>query len=375
MIKKKLPIVIDNYVKSECWTNLLLSIIQTSEYASAWIASHLGIIGVDDMKCWYGNLSKIFSYRDCLDILNFEEVNIWSVPTDSVVEFIRKEINKENYIVVELKHEDSATEKGYWIHEQLIFGYDDEKRELYGSVLNNQTGSFIEISITYDDFISTYRNSYEHFKDPGNKDDFIYWSRSNFLISRISLRKDYFPHGCEYDFLQNLIIEADGKVYTSTQYDSEKNVVSERKMYNGAACLLAGEQYMEVLWHDRHFVDKDTDIEYNDLFGRLSFKLAKDIYKLYEHRKIILDSLHWFYTITGVTDPLDSPNYIEYEQCCKDMEIYYTVALKFNHLRDWEVLRSLKECFPSQYKKEHRVLNNLVREIKDIWYTDKSYRI
>ena len=127
MAEKKMPIVIDNYIKSECWTQLLLSIIQTSEHAPAWIASHIGIFGLDDMSCWYGNLSKIFSYRNTLDILNFEEVNIWDVTPDSVIEFLHEEIDKENYIVLELKHK-ANNKKGYWIHEQLIFGYDDNKK-------------------------------------------------------------------------------------------------------------------------------------------------------------------------------------------------------------------------------------------------------
>lgn len=372
MAEKKLPIVINNYVKSECWTQLLLSIIQTSEHAPAWIASHIGIIGLDDMSCWYGNLSKIFSYRDTLDILNFEEVNIWNIPPDNIVDFLHDEINKENYIVLELKHIVNEA-KEYQIHEQLIFGYDDDKQVFYGSVLNSKTGSFIEISITYDDLISIYSDSYEHFKDPCNKDDFIFWSRSNFLISRINLRKDYLPHGCEYDLLQNIIIEADGKEHTSIQYDSEKNVVLERKMYNGVACLLAAEQYLDRLWNERHFVDKDTDVEYNDLFGRLSFKLAKDFYKLYEHRRLILDSLRWFYSTTGVIEPSDSSNIVKYEQCCKEMEKYYNIALKFNRSRDWELLSHLKESFSVQYKKEHEVLNSLVSEIKDIWYINKSH--
>lgn len=372
MAEKKLPIVIDNYVKSECWTQLLLSIIQTSEHAPAWIASHIGIIGLDDMSCWYGNLSKIFSYRDTLDILNFEEVNIWNVTPDSVIDFLHEEIDKENYIVLELKRK-SNNKKGYWIHEQLIFGYDDDKKVFYGSILNNKTGSFIEISITYDELVATYSDSYEHFKNPCNKDDFIFWSRSNFLVSRISLRSDYVPHGCEYDLMQSIVIEADGKEYTSIQYDSDKNIISDRKMYTGVACLLAAEQYMDKLWNERHFVDKDTDIEYNDLFGRLSFKLAKDFYKLYEHRIIILNSLRWFYTATEVKDYSSSLNMAEYEQCCKDMEKFYNIALKFNRSRDWKVLEKLINVFKQHHKREFEVLNKLVEEIKDIWYCYKAH--
>ena len=341
MAEKKLPIIIDNYVKSECWTQLLLSIIQTSEYAPAWIAAHIGIVGLEDMACWYGNLSKIFSYRNALDILNFEEVNIWNVKPESIVEFIKREINAENYIVVELKHL-SQNQNGYWIHEQLIFGYDDEKNVFYGSALNNKTGSFIEITITYDELELLYLDSYRHFKDPVNKNDFIYWSRSNFLISRVSLREDYTPHGCEYDFLQNIIIEADGKEYISVQYDSNQNILKEQKTYTGVACLIAAENRINTLLNDRHFIEKDTDIEYHDLFGRLSYKLAKDFYKLYEHRMIILNSLRWFYTATGVKNYSDSLYVAEYEQCCNKINIYYKTALKFHLSRDWRVLEHLK---------------------------------
>ena len=370
MAEKKLPIVIDNYIRSECWTQILFSIIQTSENAPAWIASHIGIIGAEDMGCWYGNLSKIFSYRNALDILNVEEVNIWNVKPEKIVDFLLGEIDDDNYIVVELKRR-ADNDKGYQIHEQLIFGYDDEMQLFYGSILG-ENGIFKEITISFDEMYLLYQESYHHFQDPANKEEFIYWSRSNFLITRMCLRNDYRPQGCTYDFLQNMVIEADGKEHITLQYDGNKNIMLEKRMYSGVACLLAAEKRMDALLHDRHFIDKDTDIEYNDLFGQLAFKLAKDFYKLYEHRKIILQSLYWFYEITGVQSHQNSPHVKAYEKCCKEMDKYYSLALKFRHSRDWNVLVHLRDAFSHQYKKEHAALDALVGECKDIWYTSKQ---
>ena len=180
----------------------------------------------------YGNLSKIFSYRNALDILNFEEVSIWNIKPENIVEYLKSEIDADNYMIVELKHESDDKQK-YWIHEQLIFGYDDEQQALFGSVLDNKKGKFVEISISYNEMNDLYSNSYEHFKDPQNINDFIYWSRSNFLISRVRLKKDYIPQGCEYDLLQNIVIEADGKEFTSVQYDSNRNTLFDKATYSG----------------------------------------------------------------------------------------------------------------------------------------------
>lgn len=370
MAKKKLPIVIDNYVKSECWTQLLLSIIQTSEHAPAWIASHIGIIGLDDMSCWYGNLSKVFSYRDALDILNFEEVNIWSVSPYELIDFLHKEIDNGNYIILELKY-NSTTGEDYWIHEQLIFGYDDDKRIFYGSVLSEQTGSFVEITITYDELIIIYSDSYEHFKNPCNKNDLIFWSRSNFLISRASLRKDYVPHGCEYDLIQNLVIEKDGKECSFVQYDGEMNILLEKRMFTGISCLIAAERYLRKLWDDRYFVDKDTDAEYNDLFGRLTFNLSKNFYKLYEHRNIILNSVKWFYEKTENGNTASLSCVAEYEKCCKEMERFSKMALKLCLSRDWNILSKLILSFSGYYKKEYAVVERMVYEMKDGWHDFK----
>lgn len=370
MPEKRLPIVIDNYVKSECWTQLLLSVIQTSPHAPMWIAAHIGIIGSENMHFWYGNLSKVFSFRNALDILHFEEVLPRSVPPERIVDFLREEINRDNYIVVELKRP-SGNEKGYWIHEQLIFGYSDTDRVFYGSALDNKTGSFVEIRISYETLLSYYFDSYTYFQAPENKSEYIYWSRSNFLISRMRLREDYVPHGWVYDMLQNIVIEADGKAYTAVQYDGDRNVIGENKMYTGAACILAAEQHMEKFLHDRHFIEKDTDIEYNDLFGQLAYHLAKGFYKLYEHRKMILDSLRCLYTLAEIPAYNAEGNVAEYAQCCKDMDIFYKKALKFHKLRDWSILEELKQNFSGQYKKEHRILNQLVLEIKDIWHSSQ----
>ena len=374
MAQKKLPIVIDNYVKSECWTQILLSIIQTSKAAPAWIAAHIGIIGTEEMDYNYGNLSKIFSYRNALDILNFEEVSIWNIKPENIVEYLKSEIDADNYMIVELKHESDDKQK-YWIHEQLIFGHDDEQQALFGSVLDNKKGKFVEISISYNEMKDLYSNSYEHFKDPQNINDFIYWSRSNFLISRVRLKKDYVPQGCEYDLLQNIVIEADGKEFTSVQYDSNRNILSHKTTYSGIACLIAAEKRIEKLLQDRYFIEKDTDIEYNDLFGQLAKKLAKDLYKLYEHRKMILDSLYWFYSVTKVINPEDSLCIKKYAICCENVAVYYNVAQKFVYTRDWHVLEHLKNIFSAQYKNEHKALNELVLEMKNVWYRSRSFHI
>lgn len=370
MAEKKLPIVIDNYVKSECWTQLLLSIIQTSEHAPAWIASHIGIIGLDDMSCWYGNLSKIFSYRNALDVIDFEEVNIFDVQPESVVEFVHREIDDENYIVLELKH-NNIDSNGYGIHEQLIFGYDDEKRIFYGSILNGYTGAFEEIPISYDKLALMYSDSYKHFKHPMNKNDFIFWSRNNFLISRLKLKKDYEPYGCEYDLIQNLVIEKDGKECNFVQFDKEMNIISEKRMYTGISCLIAAEHYLSKLWNDRHFVDKDTDIEYNDLFGSLTYNLSRNFYKLYEHRKIILDSVRWFYNKIEIDKFSNSSCAIEYEKCCNQMDSFTKMSLKLYKSRNWSVLSKLIKSFDGYYKKEYDVLERMINDMTDSWYIYK----
>ena len=57
--EKKLPIVFDAAIISECWTFAKLAIIQTTEHAESWLASHLSLY---------------------VDILNLNDLNVQSLP-------------------------------------------------------------------------------------------------------------------------------------------------------------------------------------------------------------------------------------------------------------------------------------------------------
>lgn len=367
---KKLPIKIDSLVKTECWTQYLLSIVQTSELSDAWVASHFQLCGIDDGGAWYGTSSKILSYKDALDIINYEDVCIWTITPERIIPWIIEEINRDNYILVELMFKNGSSHR---IHEMLLYGYDINEGCFFTPIINNNTQEIEETKIPFDQVLLMYKNLYLHFTNDANKDELISSLRCNYLISRISLRKDYKADGALYDFWRLLDSYLNGEIYDASQINSNFEIIKNKKIYCGISTMLSVIEEMDKIISERKFIEHDTDVIYNDLFGRVSDKLSRDIYKIYEHKKILLSSIIWFYSNMNTVTQESKELVEKFRKCCNSMKSYYKIAMKFQKKRDWDILIDLLPKFKLQYSTEYELLNQISNDVKECLYTQKSF--
>ena len=96
---KKLPIVLDAAIISECWTFAKLAVIQTSKYAEAWLASHLNL----HRTGWYSYFGDCQSAYDPIyyeDILTIREIDLFSMDGNQLVEAIKRNIDKKRYALL-----------------------------------------------------------------------------------------------------------------------------------------------------------------------------------------------------------------------------------------------------------------------------------
>lgn len=100
------------------------------------------------------------------DILQFEEINVSSFFYDDIVEIVKDEIDKENYIIFDCNHaafDDNSDPNENAIHEVLLYGYDDKKMIMYTTCL--MKGKFVETELPYDLLKRGYKFAFEYYKN------------------------------------------------------------------------------------------------------------------------------------------------------------------------------------------------------------------
>lgn len=201
-MKKALPIKVNASVHTECWTYNKLCILETSPYAEAWLSSNFGIYMNSDYVLHFGT-NKEFYHNEYSNILDITELDYWRNPPNVIIKTIEDEISKGNYMIVYLM---LSVEK-HKIHEFVFYGFDSEKRELYTLMLYN--GKFREETVSYDWFISRYKNLYDyHLYNPDN----VAWFGANFFpITKAKLRDDFNDSICFVESMRRFSEEIYGK--------------------------------------------------------------------------------------------------------------------------------------------------------------------
>lgn len=133
-MKKLLPINISNNFYTECWTYFRFSIIEAYEQLKHWKYFNINYLYTDNM----GNLfwgksgeiySPIYSYTEILNITGYLHSDISS---NELVKFIKMQIDNGQYILLECNYPLLFEfDEDVYIHEVLIYGYDDEQSIFY----------------------------------------------------------------------------------------------------------------------------------------------------------------------------------------------------------------------------------------------------
>ena len=147
------------------------------------------------------------------------EINISSFTPDNVIEIIKNELNKGNYIIFDCNYiafDDNPDLNKTGIHEALLHGYDDDKQIMFTTCLIN--GKFVESEFSYASVEKGYKWAFEYFR---NNPQGIYNRRLWFYpVTRIKLRDELHCVDPLFSHIQKLGNEYTGGKYIRTTFNS-----------------------------------------------------------------------------------------------------------------------------------------------------------
>lgn len=336
---KKLPFEIEAIIKTECWTYFKWGIIQSSKLGESWIASNFRIYIDNEYKVYFGDASVKLYMHDFRDILDFEEVDYWSVSSEEIVDIIKHNILDNKYMIVYLIYNNS-------LHDFLFYGFDDEKQQFI--IPNVVNGRFEEFNISYEEV----QNTYEEFRQVNIKDpDLWLIINANFYpITRITLKENYNTEDCYYAVIERFMEEVDGKKYSIQKYNENKKIFCSDSLFTGIACLLAMEERVYQYIRDKKYIT-------GTVFEKLSKELNLNFNKLSEHRYAVFLSMKWF---SKRYDKINKDIYFcikEYEKCCVNMRRISNLAMVFEQNEEWDCIYRIQNLLKSQYEKEKMILS------------------
>lgn len=346
---KKLPIVLDTAIISECWTFAKLAVIQTSKYAEAWLASHLTL----HRTSWLTYFGDCHSYHDLAyyeDILTIREMDIFSLDGDRLVEALKQNVDRESYSLIYTDWNISGEGEPRF-HEILIYGYNDEKQVFYAPILSGRR--FKEAEFPYAHIQKSLPLFLEHVKS-GNKSRLWTSLKYQLLFFTISLKKEYSPDFCAYAAFKKIMEEANGRQICGVSLEDNWAPVFEERKYSGIACLHSMRLALNYLFQRGSLPDRCEKLT-------LSFK------KIHEHRALLLLSMKYIVK----TWAIDAPEILElidtYQHCCDRTEGWYLTALKYETVQNPALPKQIADDLPIAYKEERETLQSFVSAC-EAWY-------
>ena len=339
---KKLPIVIkDAEIVSECWTFERMAILQTSPYATDWLASHMNIFMTDSFYTYFGENFHMYRPQYYEDILNQKKINIFQIPDSQILDEIKQKIDSGDYVVI-------CTMLGYnsennpYFHEILIYGYDDDNKCFFTTLMENRI--FTESTFPYESVSNAFPLVKKHLSTDIKQ--FIDLS-TNYLppFITLSLKKEYNTDNSLYMAIDKLNKEISGKQTMDAGITDSMNSYGGPTVYTGIACLVGLNNLL-----NRICQNAPLDEQRNGLVNVIK--------KLHEHRRLILLSMKY------IKDKLllESKNIFNYETCCERVQKWYLMAMKYEITKDKSLLfHIICEIWPA-FNEERMVLRDFKQE-------------
>lgn len=347
-MEKILPVELDTKLKIECWTYYKLSIIQTLPNHMNWLSSHMDIYAGEMGEGVYFGNQKPHLPNYYSDILHIEEIDLYDVATERIVDRIKSEIDNDFYYVLFLRDANGFS------HEAFIYGYSD-KHDVFYTISMNENKQFYSHEISYRELSNGYRNDYNYYID--NPD--LYYHRHDFgyVMSRIKPEMKYINKNYAEEYLEKICFEVYG-TRTDICDCSEFNVFSKTSSYyTGVACLVYLYEKISQLSNNNGNASDDYLIV-----------IKKNMFKLYEHRRLNLEAMIWYETQWNIADADILNAREQYAEACGDMHTTCMLFLKYMLTRDCELLNNISEKIRNQYTNEKIILGSYVLKIRE-WYT------
>lgn len=344
-----LPLELKSKIQTECWTYYKLAIIETLPNYENWLSSHMSVcIDTVDEQVYFGNENKPHPLEYYSEILDIEELDLCSIYSDSLIEKIKERINNGWYFVT------FVCDENEYLHEVFLYGYADEENTLF-SISLNERGHFEQRIISNEWLKIGYQRLLEYFK----RNPESYYSRRDYGYLIFCLRPcyKYFYKDYAADYFCKLAHEVYGM--RADLFYSRRNAeyLASKSYYTGIACLLKVREQLISL-RNVGIITKDDSALY--------FR-KKALFKLLEHRSIIVDSMRWHRELWQITEPSLLDLEKEYMSLFKAMEISCMLFLKYMNQLDINIIDNIIQRLDIQYRSEKECLGIYISGIRD-WY-------
>ena len=356
---KKLPVVLNTYIIAECWTHYKLAIIQASQFADSWIASHLNVITNDKLRTSFGTTAGPYEMDYYSNIVISEEIPLWGTPPEIIIDTINDCIREDKYIQLFVANRNCFDFDHFKYHEIFIYGFDEVNRCFFASTVNN--GRFVETLVPFDELKERYEMFYEFCKR--NVQIITFFRNYQYPITKLSLNKNYDSKNDIFNFLRKVDRESISKELNISEYDESQNIQFNYSLYTGLGCLVAL----------ANSINKGIEIGYME---EMDLHNVRDTAcKLLNHRNIFLHSMHWAKTIVGSSNDTDEI-ICQYHQERNNFEIIESLLCKYTNwkYRKPELLSRILEKVKCQYVDEKETLTNYYNDLIALFSKSLMYK-
>lgn len=216
MKKKILKIEKDPLITSGCWTYYKMAILQTCENFDEWLSGNLHLFLDQNGNALFGENGSMYPLSFFFDILEVKNVDILTIPSEEICDFIIKQVENDSYVLMDLNYEklrDEFSEK-LLIHETLIYGYDKSAGTFKTPILTKDL--FKEANISFNVVKKAYQDALDYYRADSNR---LYNRRAWFYgITIIKPKTNYFNSNAFYDLICKLRFQLNGDVYTRRRF-------------------------------------------------------------------------------------------------------------------------------------------------------------
>lgn len=339
-MKKELPLCLENSIPTECWSFYRFAIIEAYPHLLPWTVQHYQhIFSNYGWELFHGKNGEKYnqlSYYD--DVLTTIGLSHADVPSFMLNSFIKKNIDKGIYPLIECDYSMlSNTDPGY-AHEVLVYGYDDESQTFMCPIL--KYGKWKTELIEY----SKFQEAYARFDSLSNETVRTNLYRRAYLypITLLEPKKHY----CTSYSLSLLYMDVNDILYQAYQIYDTYNTGDDSicpsyygwlGVYN--ALLIAGRRIL---------VDEEFRKEY---------RYSTNLNRLYVYRVRFDKNLHLILSQSEV--PYDEGWFELGKESARELQCCVKMAIKYDQTGDKRHIMNIQDLLVSAIRKDQQVLDRL----------------
>jgi hypothetical protein len=341
---KQLPIKLDAAITSECWNFFRTSIIGTDPFGHEWIASHYDVFMHWGGHIHFGNGLDRYAtpYYDILDQRSFP---LERYGAQDLVSHIEQWIDEGAYVMLDADTGKLIENPEFRIHELLVYGYDEERRIFYSPLQNGKTGKFEVFELGYDtvltavgSVIAYYR---EHPLERVNRACQYFYPLTTIKIRPVHYDDTLFI----LTALKKLEAEYTGYRREFVRYEPTREAGERFVNYTGLGCLIGMRDVLIGL-----ISEPDAGV---------SFSIGTSLFKLYEHRGILVSTLELLRDKLGISDTAYDGNLETYKAQSRLMREAYLLMKKAEISNKKNSLPGIIQRLDAVYESDYTSLRDM----------------